>query len=272
MQSLNKLPDFVATLSREKLRHHVVLSKEQEMQIQRIESEYVARDRIAHCGLKYAKKILLFGMPNCGKAAAVERLAWNLGLPLIEFQFDVLLNSDNPALLKETLISTARVAVEQPSLLLIDSCDVLALTPKNLKEHFNGDCILSVVKFLRNIVKEYNSNTGLLFVTVNTFEFGINDYFREIIDFDFDAAIEISNPAIPEIEILLRQTLACFDTSQIDFAAIANQLDVYQLLASQVIRLAQVAGKNAILDGNRLILTDRDMQNVIEKAKDYWPS
>lgn len=73
---------FIVTTPRERLRHHMILSSVVENRFRRIEKEYVARERLAHHGLRYRQKILLYGTPGCGKTMGAERLAWNTGLKL----------------------------------------------------------------------------------------------------------------------------------------------------------------------------------------------
>ncbi|MDF5728543.1 MAG: AAA family ATPase [Rhizonema sp. PD38] len=85
LQALTELPTskrfnipLVTVIPRQKLRHHMVLPENVEKRFCRIEREYAARDRLAHHGLRYRQKILLYGPPGCGKTLGAERLAWNL--------------------------------------------------------------------------------------------------------------------------------------------------------------------------------------------------
>lgn len=66
------------------LRHEIVLPKNIEAKIQRIEMEYVARERLGAFGLKPKRRILLHGAPECGKSMSAERIAWNTGLPFLK--------------------------------------------------------------------------------------------------------------------------------------------------------------------------------------------
>ena len=62
-------------IPREDLRHEMVLPIDIEAKIQRIEKEYVARERLAIFGLKPKRRILLHGAPGCGKSMSAERIA-----------------------------------------------------------------------------------------------------------------------------------------------------------------------------------------------------
>jgi SpoVK/Ycf46/Vps4 family AAA+-type ATPase len=82
LQGLSELPTskrfnlpLVTTIPRDKLRHYMVLPENIEKRFQRIEREYAARDRLAHHGLRYRQKILLYGPPGCGKTCHVNAIA-----------------------------------------------------------------------------------------------------------------------------------------------------------------------------------------------------
>lgn len=110
---------LVTHIPREKLRHHMVLPNTVEKRFQRIEREYAARDRLAHHGLRYRQKILLYGPPGCGKTLGAERLAWNTGLPLLKVRFDAMVSS----FLGETASNLRLIfedASKNPCLLFLD--------------------------------------------------------------------------------------------------------------------------------------------------------
>jgi SpoVK/Ycf46/Vps4 family AAA+-type ATPase len=66
----------------------MILPEYVEERLLRIESEFSAQERLSKYHLMPKKKILLFGSPGCGKTLTAERLAWNLGLPLLKVRFD----------------------------------------------------------------------------------------------------------------------------------------------------------------------------------------
>ena len=77
----------------ELLRHEMVLSVNVEEKITRIEKEFLARERLAHYGLKPRRRILLHGAPGCGKTMSAERIAWNIGLPFLKVKFEAVVSS-----------------------------------------------------------------------------------------------------------------------------------------------------------------------------------
>jgi len=124
---------FIVTIPRERLRHHMILSDVVEDRFRRIEKEYVARDRLAHHGLRYRQKILLYGTPGCGKTMGAERLAWNTGLTLVKVRFDAMVSS----FLGETATNLREVfetASQTPCLLFIDECDAIAKSREDIQE------------------------------------------------------------------------------------------------------------------------------------------
>jgi hypothetical protein len=140
LQALTELPNskrsqlpLLTAIPREQLRHHTILPATVEQRFQRIEREYAARDRLAHHGFHYKQKILLYGLPGCGKTMSAERLAWNTGLPLLKVRFDTMVSS----YLGETatnLREIFEVASKNPCLLFLDECDSLAKSREDNNE------------------------------------------------------------------------------------------------------------------------------------------
>jgi SpoVK/Ycf46/Vps4 family AAA+-type ATPase len=236
---------FVVTVPREKLRHHMILSDEMEERFCRIEREYAARDRLAHYGLRYRQKILLYGVPGCGKTMAAERLAWNAGLTLIKVRFDAMVSS----YLGETATNLREVfetAAQQPCLLFIDECDSLAKSREDQQEV--GE-IKRVVNTFLQLLDEYEANNGLLVAATNLTKFLDEAVWRR-----FDDVIEVPRPTKREIEGILKQTLATVAIGTINWQATVQSLENFS--AAQIVRIAQNAAKRAILDREDLVIQE----------------
>jgi SpoVK/Ycf46/Vps4 family AAA+-type ATPase len=236
---------FVVTLPREKLRHHMILSTKMEERFSRIEREYAARDRLAHYGLLYRQKILLYGAPGCGKTMAAERLAWNAGLTLIKVRFDAMVSS----YLGETATNLREVfesAAQQPCLLFIDECDSLAKSREDQQEV--GE-IKRVVNTFLQLLDEYEANNGLLVAATNLTKFLDEAVWRR-----FDDVIEVPRPTKREIEGILKQTLATVAIGTINWQATVQSLENFS--AAQIVRIAQNAAKRAILDREELVIQE----------------
>jgi len=246
---------FIVIIPRERLRHHMILSDIVEDRFRRIEREYVARDRLAHRGLHYRQKILLYGTPGCGKTMGAERLAWNTGLTLVKVRFDAMVSS----FLGETATNLREVfetASITPCLLFIDECDALASSRKDVQEV--GE-IKRVVNTFLQLLDEYEASNGLLVAATNLTKFLDEAVWRR-----FDDIIEVPKPTAAEIEAILKQTLASVEVGIIDWKTIVLKLD--KLSAAQIVRVAQDAAKRAILEREELVIQEHfeaSIQDVI---------
>lgn len=236
---------FIVTIPREKLRHHMVLSDVMEERFNRIEREYVARDRLAHYGLRYRQKILLYGSPGCGKTMTAERLAWNTGLPLIKVRFDAMVSS----YLGETATNLREVfetSVQTPCLLFIDECDSIA---KSREDNQEVGEIKRVVNTFLQLLDEYESSNGLLVAATN-----LTKVLDEAVWRRFDDVIEVPKPTKREIEGILRQTLASVEIGTLNWQATVQSLDNFS--AAQIVRVGQNAAKRAVLDREDLVIQE----------------
>ncbi|PSB48369.1 ATP-binding protein [Cyanosarcina cf. burmensis CCALA 770] len=246
---------FIVTIPRERLRHHMILSDVVEARFRRIEREYVARDRLAHHGLRYRQKILLYGAPGCGKTMGAERLAWNTGLTLVKVRFDAMVSS----LLGETATNLREVfetLSQTPCLLFIDECDAIAKSREDVQEV--GE-IKRVVNTFLQLLDEYEASNGLLVAATNLTKFLDEAVWRR-----FDDAIEVPKPRTAEIEAILKQTLSSVEVGAIDWETIVQKLDT--LSAAQIVRVAQDAAKRAILDREELVIQEHleaSIQDVV---------
>ncbi|NER96405.1 MAG: ATP-binding protein [Symploca sp. SIO1B1] len=246
---------FIVTIPRERLRHHMILSDIVEDRFRRIEREYVARDRLAHHGLRYRQKILLYGTPGCGKTMGAERLAWNTGLTLVKVRFDAMVSS----FLGETATNLREVfetASQTPCLLFIDECDAIAKSREDIQEV--GE-IKRVVNTFLQLLDEYEASNGLLVAATNLTKFLDEAVWRR-----FDDVIEVPKPTVKEIEAILKQNLSSVEVGTINWGVIVQKLDKFS--AAQIVRVAQDAAKRAILDREELVIQehlDASIQDVI---------
>lgn len=236
---------FIVTIPRDRLRYHMVLSDTVEERFCRIEREYAARDRLAHYGLKYRQKILLYGSPGCGKTMGAERIAWNTGLPLVKVRFDAMVSS----YLGETATNLREVfetAAANPCLLFIDECDALAKSREDAQEV--GE-IKRVVNTFLQLLDEYEVSNGLLIAATNLTKFLDEAVWRR-----FDDVIEVPKPTDPEIRTILKQTLASVEVGSVDWDAIVQKLVGFS--AAQIVKISQNAAKRAILDREDLVIQE----------------
>jgi SpoVK/Ycf46/Vps4 family AAA+-type ATPase len=233
------LADF---LERDHLRHEMVLPQNIEKKISRIEREYVARERLAHYGLRPKQKILLYGSPGCGKSMAAERIAWNIGLPFLKVRFEAIISSylgESASNLKKLF----DVFENFPCVILLDEFDFIAKSRGH--GHDVGE-MHRVVNILLGLLEDLKS-PGLLIATTNFDGIIDNALFRR-----FDEIIEMPKPGIDEIEKLLRKTLSAFNISNaIDLTTIARQMEGFS--AALVVKIAQDATKLTVIEGKKVL-------------------
>lgn len=215
------------------LRQHFVLAVETQIRLQRIEREHAARERLANSGLRYRKKVLLYGVPGSGKTSAAERLAWNTGLPLIK---------------ADTEVSNLRACLDSynPCLLFIN-CDSIA------KEHSNEQHRLAFLKFL----EEYAPSAGLLIAATN-----FVNYLDPSLCRQFDDIIEIPKPGGRELKIIVKHILSAFELV-IDWPKIVQKMNGFS--AAQAVFVAQDAAKRAILEDDELAI-NKHLEEAIAEA------
>jgi Cdc6-like AAA superfamily ATPase len=234
---------LVINIPRDRLKHHMVLPETVEQRFQRVEREYAARDRLAHHGLRYRQKVLLYGPPGCGKTMGAERLAWNTGLLLLKVRFDALVSS----FLGETASNLREVfeaAAQTPCLLFIDEFDAIAKTRDDSQEV--GE-IKRVVNTFLQLLDEYEASNGLLVAATNLDKSLDNAVWRR-----FDDAVEVPRPTEREIKAILKQTLSSVAIGPIDWASLIPQMQGFS--AAEIVRAAQDAAKRAILEREELVI------------------
>ncbi len=261
-QSLTTLPTnkrlntpLVTFIPREKLRHQMILPENIEKRFHRIEKEYAARDRLAHHGLLYRQKILLFGSPGCGKTMGAERLAWNTGLALLKVRFDSMVSS----YLGETasnLRLVFEIAAKNPCLLFFDECDSIAKSREDTQEV--GE-IKRVVNSFLQILDEYESTSGLFVAATNLNKSLDNAIWRR-----FDDVIEVPPPGKKELESIIRQTLSAIEIGSLNWQLIIQQMQGFS--AAQAVRVAQDAAKRAILEREELVIQEH-LEEAIAEVK-----
>lgn len=259
---LQKLPqsrrhgEHLATvIPRDELEHHMVLPAATEERFARIECEFAARERLEAYGLKARKRILLHGLPGCGKSLGAKRLAWNTGMPLMKVRFDALISSyfgESAANLRS--IFTA--AKERPCVLLLDECDFIARSRVNGKDIGEAS---RIVNSLLQLMEEYDA-PGLLVATTN-----IESALDEAMFRRFDDVILVPPPGPREVEKLLRTTLSAIPLDEaIDWKGLVSALSGAS--AAEVVKAARDAAKAAVLKGRKKV-TDEHLRLAIAELR-----
>lgn len=243
-------------IPREQLKHHMILPDNVEERLLSIEQEYAAKDRLRKYNLSPKQKILLYGPPGCGKTLSAERLAWNLGLPLLKVRFDSLLSSyfgESASNLRMVFDYCKKDQV----VLLLDECDFIAksrITTQDVGE------VPRIVNMLLTLLDEYDA-PGLVVATTNLKVSLDEALFRR-----FDDVIEMPIPEQAERKRLLEMTLSAIPVSpEVDLEKFADELDGYS--SANIVLIAQRAAKIGILAGCKKVCNDNFKQALAESSK-----
>jgi SpoVK/Ycf46/Vps4 family AAA+-type ATPase len=241
-------------ISRDELRHEMILSHKTELRIKRIEKEYVARERLQKHGLSPKRKIFLYGAPGCGKSMAAERIAWNIGLPFLKVRFEAIMSSylgESASNLKKLFDSIKNF----PCVLLLDEFDFVAKSRISNQQDVGE--MNRIVNILLGLLEDYDA-PGLLIATTN-----IEGMIDQAIFRRFDEIIEIPRPTKKEILELLKLSLSAMKVeSNVDWNNIAVMMEGYS--ASLVVKIAKDAAKEAVVYNNGIINYD-NLQNSLSE-------
>jgi SpoVK/Ycf46/Vps4 family AAA+-type ATPase len=243
-------------VANELLRHYMVLSPEVESKILRIEKEYLARERLAHHGLKPRKKILLYGSSGCGKSMAAERIAWDLGLPFYKVRFDSIISSylGESASNLQSLFESIK---NYPCVLLLDEFDIIG-KQRDVTKNDVGE-IHRIVNILLGLLEEYDGD-GILIATTNIEGSLDKALFRR-----FDDFIELPKPTENEIIELLQNSFSALRISKkIQINSCAKKM--IGMSYAIIVKIANDAAKKAIINSDQEISFE-DLNVALEENK-----
>jgi SpoVK/Ycf46/Vps4 family AAA+-type ATPase len=244
-------------IQRDDLRHEMILPEDVELRVRRIEKEYIARERLAHFGLKPRRRILLHGSSGCGKSMSAERIAWNIGLPFLKVRFEAVISSylgESASNLK----SLFEVIENYPCVLLLDEFDFIGKSREG--KHDVGE-MHRVVNILLNVLEDYNGQ-GIIIATTNLEGTLDKALFRR-----FDDIIELPKPGQVQVQKILRSTLGAINTEKgLNWKNLSKKLDGFS--AALVVKIANDAAKSAVIQGRDTIILD-DFVIALEENQLY---
>ena len=236
------------------LRRHMILADSVETKINRIEKEYLSRERLAHHGLKPRTKILFHGPSGCGKSMTAERLAWDLGLPFYKVRFDTIISSylGESATNLQQLFDSIK---DFPCVLLLDEFDIIAQKRESKKSDVGE--IHRIVNVLLGLLEEY-SGEGILVATTN-----LEDSLDEALFRRFDDVIEMAKPDHSAINKLLIMSFSALSLDKdVKLVNIAKKMK--GLSYAIIVKIANDAAKSAIIS-TRSKISKKDIEQAIEE-------
>ncbi len=237
---------LLKVIPHEHLRHHMVLKAETASSFERIRAEYTARSRLAQHGLRFRNRLLFWGAPGVGKTLAAEKLAFDLGLPVLRARFDVILSSylgESGQHLREVFEAAERL----PSVLLLDECDFFGRS--RLVTNDVGEAP-RIVSALLQMVDDFRG-PGLLVATTN-----LRSKLDPALLRRFDSSLEMTLPTAEEVVDLLKFTFSAFEIDRsVRFGEVAAKLKSSS--HAVVVKCAEEAAKGVVLAGGiRITQTD----------------
>jgi len=234
----------------DKMLSDVILSSENEQQIEQIIREYSNWDVLISNGVTPMRRVLFYGPPGCGKTLTAKAIASEIGLPLVYVRFDAVVSS----YLGETAGNIRRVFdfVNGDSyVMLFDEFDAIARSRNDQYEH--GEIKRVVNTFLQQID---NFNGRSLVIAATNFEKSL-DY---AIWRRFDCTLKFDMPTNNEQIRLFNLRLKQFKGAENIIIEFTEHLKNFS--HADVEMAAYTVIKQCILDGRR-IYTKKDVEKAI---------
>jgi len=246
--SLPRDPDRDAALvdvrHPERTRHEIVLSEDLQRKLERIESEYRAREVFARQGLTAKCRLLFVGPPGCGKTLCAEILAADLGLTLLYARFDGIVSS----YLGETASNLRRLfnyARQHDSVLFFDEFDALGKRRDDPQEV--GELKRVVSSFLQ-LLDSYPKESMVVAATNHE---GLLD---EALWRRFDEILYFGKPTLEQLIQLMDLRLRSVRKRTVDLPALAIEMQDFTFADAE--RVCYEATKAMYLAGRKELTQD----------------
>jgi AAA+ superfamily predicted ATPase len=217
---------------------HMVLDQSTGGQLHRIIEEHRQRWKLEEHGLHPRSKILLVGPPGSGKTMTASAMAGELGLPL----FTVLLHGVITKFMGETAAKLRLIfdAIKQTrGVYLFDELD--AIGAQRGTDNDVGEARRMLNSFLQFLEEDHSES--VILATTNHPELLDKALFRR-----FHLILEYTLPDHALLVETIRSRLAMFSLSGIDWSVVAAA--GAGLSNAEIIRAAEDAARNAVLDGH----------------------
>ena len=232
----------------------MVLAEEVHSRLERILREQRGRQKLRSHGLQPRRKLLLVGPPGSGKTMTASALACELRMPL----YTLLLHGLITKFMGETAAKLRLVfdaLADQLGVYLFDEFDAIG------GHRSAGNDVGEIRRVLNSFLQflEQDDSESMIIAATNHPDALDRALFRR-----FDDVIEYSAAPKDLARRLLRNRLAAFDVSEIDWEAVATAAD--GLSYADVVYACETAAKDAIL-ADTLRVTSKELLRALEDRR-----
>lgn len=222
----------------------MVLDEPIRKKLERVLKEQRSVDKLLARGLHPARKLLLIGPPGSGKTMTAAVLAGELHLPL----YVIVLHALITRFMGETAAKLRLIfdaLAENPGVYLFDEFDAIGV------ERTAGTDVGEIRRVLNSFLQflEQDHSRSLIVAATNHPASLDTALFRR-----FDAVVEYAVPTEELAETAVRNRLAAFDTSGLEWSAVREA--TRGLSYAEVAAASDTAAKDAVLHDLSQILTD----------------
>jgi SpoVK/Ycf46/Vps4 family AAA+-type ATPase len=229
----------------------LILSKELELKVKRIITEYQKKELLRKNGLKNRSKILIAGEPGTGKTMTASVLASELGLPLYVIRIEKLLTK----YMGETSVKLHQVfecVKEIRGVYLFDEFDAIG-SDRSLDNDV-GEMRRILNSFLQYL--ENDDSYSIIIAATNNPKLLDNALFRR-----FDDVLKYEVPDIKQIEKILKKYLGGFALKEVFINYVyENALGMNH---ADIVKVCEEAIKYSLINGEEL-----DQEIILSFIKD----
>lgn len=250
---LEALIDFKATTLR---LLDVILHQSVSKQLADLVRQQQRRDWLREHGRTPNRRLLFVGPPGSGKTMTAEALAGELKLPLFVIRLESLITR----FMGETASKLRLVfdeTLKRRGVYLFDEFDALGSRRTATNDVAEMRRVLN--SFLQ-LMEQPNATDSILISATNHPELLDRALLRR-----FDAVLEFDAPTDEQIEMLIRKNLRPLKLSRLGWKAIVH--NARGLSQSEIVRAAEDAVKNAILDERNTITTDDLVDRLVQRMQ-----
>ena len=222
----------------------LALNSEVQTKLNAVVIEQRQRGLLAKHGLRPVCRLLFTGPPGTGKTSSAKAIASELGLPLFTIRLDsVLTKFMGETAAKLRLVFDA--LAETRGVYFFDEVDALA------SERASNNDVGEIRRVLNSFLQflEEDTSDSVIIAATNHPRLLDSAVFRR-----FDRFIAFDLPSDNEIKLVIKNRLALFDLSKVDWAPVLTA--AHGLSHSEITTAVENAAKQTVLSGKQVVTTE----------------